>query len=142
MKKIMHLSKYLLILVLIAGFSGCKKDNLTLLTDGVWKFDKISTNSNNELVQDVITLTSVLMTGSTLQFFDDGTYEMDSPLLDEPTTGTWELVGNSLLTMTPDGEVPDPPSTIDELSKDKLVLIDTLVDDEGATFNTTTSYKR
>ena len=67
--------------------TGCEKDNRTLLTDGVWTFKNLTTDSENETISGLITLAKVLMTDATMEFQDGGTYIMDSPLADQPTTG-------------------------------------------------------
>jgi len=123
MKKI-QLLKYIFLVIMVTGFSGCKKDNLTLLTDGTWKFRNFTTTSDNEDIKNLVALGKAVLTDGTLTFYDDGTYELDAPVMNEPETGSWELVGSTQLIFN-DG-FPRTAS-IDDLSKKELVYLETYV---------------
>ena len=121
--------------------TGCEKDNRTLLTDGVWTFKNLTTDSENETISGLITLAKVLMTDATMEFQDGGTYIMDSPLADQPTTGDWQLVGTDQLILTPEGELAST-SNIETLSKSELTFIETFVDEQLNSYTVTTSWTR
>ena len=121
--------------------TGCDKDNKTLLTDGVWTFKSLTTSSEDETISGLITLAEILMTGATMEFQDGGTYIMDSPLLEDPTTGDWQLVGEDQLILEPDGEAVST-SSIETLSKSELTYIETLVDEQLNSYTVTTSWSR
>ena len=121
--------------------TGCEKDNRTLLTDGVWTFKNLTTDSENETISGLITLAKVLMTDATMEFQDGGTYIMDSPLADQPTTGDWQLVGTDQLILTPEGELAST-SNIETLSKSELTYIETFVDEQLNSYTVTTSWTR
>ena len=123
MKKI-HLLKYIFLLVLVTGLTGCKKDNLTLLTDGTWKFRNLTTNSDNQDIQNLVALGKAILTDGTLVFYDDDTYVMDSPVMQDAESGTWDLVGSTQLIF--DDGVPRTAS-IDNLTKKELVYLETYV---------------
>ena len=121
--------------------TGCEKDNRTLLTDGVWTFKNLTTDSENETISGLITLAKVLMTDATMEFQDGGTYIMNSPLADQPTTGDWQLVGTDQLILTPDGDLAST-SNIETLSKSELTYIETFVDEQLNSYTVTTSWTR
>jgi hypothetical protein len=121
--------------------TGCETDNKTLLTDGVWTFKSLTTDSEDETISGLITLAEILMTGATMEFQDGGTYIMDSPLIEDPTTGDWQLVGEDQLILEPDGEAVST-SSIETLSKSELTYIETFVDDQLNSYTVTTSWSR
>ena len=121
--------------------TGCEADNKTLLTDGVWTFKSLTTDSEDETISGLITLAEILMTGATMEFQDGGTYIMDSPLIEDPTTGDWQLIGEDQLILEPDGEAVST-SSIETLSKSELTYIETLVDEQLNSYTVTTSWSR
>jgi hypothetical protein len=121
--------------------TGCETDNKTLLTDGVWTFKSLTTDSEDETISGLITLAEILMTGATMEFQDGGTYIMDSPLIEDPTTGDWQLIGEDQLILEPDGEAVST-SSIETLSKSELTYIETLVDEQLNSYTVTTSWTR
>jgi hypothetical protein len=121
--------------------TGCETDNKTLLTDGVWTFKSLTTDSEDETISGLITLAEILMTGATMEFQDGGTYIMDSPLIEDPTTGDWQLIGEDQLILEPDGEAVST-SSIETLSKSELTYIETLVDEQLNSYTVTTSWSR
>ena len=137
MKKILRFTRYLLLIAIIAGFSGCEKDTLTLLTDGEWQFSNLTTTSLNEDVQALVALGKAIMTDGTISFDQDGTYIMDSPVIDAET-GTYELVGSQLIFN--DGTVRT--ASIDEITKDKLVYLETYIYLDTETYTIKYSWKR
>ena len=141
MKKIITITKIAFLLLIIAGFSSCEKDNLTLLTDGTWEFSNMTTDSPDTDIQTWIAFGKALMTDATLTFFDDETYEMTSPLMESPETGTWKLIGESQLNLVPAGSIVSSNS-IDKLEKSALVLIETFIDEQSNPYTVTTSWVR
>lgn len=123
MKRVTSITGALLLLTAIMLFSGCEKDNLDLLSGSKWDFNNLTTPSSNEDVQALVALGKALMTDGTLEFSSGGDYTLDSPTISSET-GTWELVGNNQLIFN-DG-IPRT-ATIDEISKSKLVYIETYV---------------
>ena len=126
---------------LLIGFTGCDTaSNKSLLTDGAWTFSNLTTDSEDQLVTTLIIFAKALLTDATLEFQDDGNYLITSPLSEEPTTGTWELIVNDQLIMNPEGEVAST-ANIETLTKDKLKYIETMTDGE-TTYSVTTTWVR
>ena len=123
----------------IFTMTQCELDNKTLLTDGIWNFKNLTTNSEDETTQDLIFLVKALMTDGTMEFQGDGNYIMDAPLLDEPVTGTWSLIGDDQLILTAEGELP-MTNNIETLSKKELKSIQTITDTELNTYSLTFSW--
>ena len=122
--------------------SGCETEtNKQLLTNGIWTFSNLASDTEDQTLQTFVLLAKALLTDATLEFQDDGTYLIASPLSDEPSTGTWELIGNDQLIMTSDGDLPST-GNIESLTKEKLSYIETMVDDELGTYSVTTTWVR
>ena len=109
-------------LMLMITMTGCSEpDASAQLTDGIWNFSNITTDSEDEFFIALIALLNEEGAGSTLEFQEGGDYIQDSPELEEPITGTWSLIGDDQLIFNPDGEGGIPTTAIiNELSKDKL----------------------
>jgi len=140
MKKVV--SGIALSLIVLFILTGCEKDNQVLLTDGVWTFQSMTTDSEDETVSSLIGLAAILMTGATMEFQEGGTYIIDSPLFDNPTTGDWQMIGDSQLILDPDGEELASTSTIETITKDKLSYSETLVDQQMVSYKVTTTWTR
>lgn len=138
MKKISVLSTIIILAFLVTGLNSCKKDNETLLTDGIWNFENITTDSVDESIQTIVAGFKAAYTDATLQFFSDGTYVIEYPLIDDET-GTWELAGSSKLIFTPDGGGLKS-AVIEDISGKELVYLETFVDTNSNPFNTTTTW--
>ena len=132
----------LLFAVIILGTSGCAGDPNTLLTGGVWNFEDFSTTSEDENIKSLVALGKAFMTDATMEFQSDGIYIMDSPLLDDPETGTWELIGEDQLIMDPDGDEPASTSNIDVLTRKQLSYLETFVDLNMKAYTVTTVWTR
>jgi len=128
-------------MLVMLTLTGCEKDNRTLLTDGVWNFHDLTTDSEDENVNTLIVIAGALMTGATMEFQDGGTYIMDSPLADQPTTGDWQLVGTDQLILTPEGELAST-SNIETLSKSELKYMETFIDEQLNSYTVTTTWTR
>ncbi|MDT8400477.1 MAG: lipocalin family protein [Bacteroidales bacterium] len=138
MKRIISIPSYILITVLLLSLSSCQKDRVTLLTDGVWQFENITTNSENETIKTIVAGFKAVYTDGTMQFFSDGTYIKEFPLIVDET-GNWELVGKTQLVFTPDGGLVQTAS-IDKISKSELVYLETFVEGDQNTFTTSTTW--
>ncbi len=138
MKKAIRFSIYIIMAAVLVSLSGCQKDRVTLLTDGVWKFENITTKSEDEAVKTLVAGFKAAYTDGTMQFFSDGTYIKEFPLIDDET-GTWELVGETQLVFTPDGGVVQTAS-IDRIRKKELVYLETFLDQNQNPFNTRTTW--
>lgn len=139
MKKI--LSGISMIAVCMLLVTGCETDNKTLLTDGVWNFSNMTTDSEDEGIIALITLGKAILTDGTMEFKTDETYILSAPLLQEPQTGTWSLIGDDQLIMDSDGDLGST-ANIDVLTKKELKYIETFVDTEMSRYNVTTSWSR
>jgi len=128
-------------LLVMLTLTSCETDNKNLLTDGVWTFQNLTTDSEDENVSTLIFIAKALMTEATMEFQESGTYIMDSPLADQPTTGDWELIGEDQLILTPEGEVAST-SSIETLSKTELKYKETLVDEQLNSYSVTTTWSR
>lgn len=128
-------------LLVMLTLTGCETDNKTLLTDGIWTFQNLTTDSEDENVATLIIIAKALMTDATMEFQEGGTYIMDSPLADQPTTGDWELLGEDQLILTPEGEVAST-SSIENLSKSELKYKETFVDEQLNSYTVTTTWSK
>lgn len=122
--------------------SGCAGDPNTLLTDGVWDFEDFTTTSEDEDIKSLVALGKAFLTDATVEFQIGGTYILDSPLLDDPETGTWELIGEDQLIMDPDGEGAASTANIDVLTKKQLSYIETFSTMDGKNYTVTTVWVR
>ncbi len=128
-------------LIFMFTLSSCEMDQNTLLTDGVWTFENLTTDSEDETTQSLIALAKALLTDAKLEFQVGGDYLITSPLLDEPTTGTWSLIGDDQLIMNPESGVTST-GNIETLTKSRLSYIETLIDQEMNTYSVTTTWVR
>ena len=124
--------------------TACEKtaDNKTLLTDGIWNFSNMTTDSESEATQALILLGKVLLTEGTMEFKDDKSYILSSPLLQEPQTGTWSLIGDQLI-VDSDGDRAST-SNIGTLSKTELIYTESVpeLESELSFHKVTTSWSK
>ena len=141
MKKLFKCTSPLLILLFLFTALSCEKDEdlskEELLTAHVWKFSKMTADTDNQDALALIAFAEALMTGGTLNFDDDGTYSMTA--MQQTETGTWELSADeTTLTLDDDDGTVDPSET----TLAKLTLSTMEWEDEGSyldeTFTTTT----
>jgi len=130
-----------LTLFVMFTLTGCETDNKTQLTDGVWTFQNLTTDSEDETIIGLVTLAKALLTDATMEFQEGGTYIMTSPLVEDPTTGEWQLIGEDQLILDPDDELPST-ANIESLTKDKLSYMETFVDAEMNSYTITTTWTR
>lgn len=135
------ISGVVLSLILMLSLTACDKDNSTLLIDGVWTFQNLTTDSDDESIIGLVALGKALLTDATLELQEGGTYILNSPLVDNPTTGEWQLVGDDQLILDPDDELPST-SNIETLTKDKLSYMESFVDGQMNSYTITTTWSR
>jgi len=140
MKRTIRFSTYIIISIMLLSLSSCEKDRVTLLTDGVWKFENITTNSSDDAIKVIVAGLKAIYTDGTMEFFSDGTYIKEFPLIDDET-GSWELMGETQLVFSPDAGGVQTAS-IDKISKKELVYIETFIDPDQNPFNTTNTWVR
>jgi len=128
-------------LLVMLSLTGCQKDNQTKLTDGIWTFSNLTTDSQDDNIISLIALGKAFMTDATMEFQEGGTYIMTSPLIVNPTTGSWQLIGEDQLILDPDDELPST-SNIETLSKDKLSYMESFVDGQMNSYTVTTTWTR
>jgi hypothetical protein len=121
--------------------SSCEKDSTVSLTDGIWTFEDMRTDSEVSSHISLVSLAEALLTGSTLEFQEGGTYILSSPFAEDPTTGDWELIGNEQLVLKPDGE-PVSTSNIETLTRAKLAYWESFVDSKMNSYTVTTTWIR
>jgi hypothetical protein len=138
--KFRNIVRGLFIVTVIGIFSGCETDQRTMLTDGVWNFKNMTTDSEDETTQSLVFLAKALMTESTIEFKPDGTYLQTSPLTDEPVSGTWSLIGDDQLVLNSEGELTST-ANIEVLSKSELSYMETY-SDLSQTYTVTTSWSK
>lgn len=130
-------------LIAIALFltTACEStDDKSLLTDGIWNFSNMTTDSESEATQTLILLGKAFLTEGTMEFKDDGSYILSSPLLQDPQTGTWSLIVDQLI-LDSDGDLVST-SDIGTLSKTELIYTETLRDAELQSYKVTTSWSK
>jgi len=138
MKRTIKYSAYIIISIVLFSLSSCQKDRITLLTDGVWKFENITTNSDDDAIKVIVAGFKAVYTDGTMQLFSDGTYVKEYPLIDDET-GSWELAGETQLIFSPDvGGIQT--ASIEKVTKKELVYLETFVDQNQNPFNTTTTW--
>jgi len=135
------LSGLIPVLVGMMLLTACETDNATLLTDGMWTFQSMGTDSDDSSIISLVSLGQALLTEATMEFQEGGTYILDSPLVENPTTGEWELIGDDQLFLDPDDEVSST-SKIETLTKDKLSYSESFVDGQMNTYKVTTTWTR
>jgi len=135
------LSGLIPVLVGMMLLTACETDNATLLTDGVWTFQDLTTDSEDNSVISLVSLAKALLTDASMEFQEGGTYILTSPLLENPTTGEWQLIGEDQLVLDPEDEGAST-SNIETLTKDKLSYSETFVDGQMNSYTITTTWTR
>ena len=141
MKTKSFLSAFAISLFLLTTFTSCEKDPATLLTGGVWDFENLTSDTEDENIRSLVALAKALMTDATLEFQDGGTYIITSPLMDDPTTGTWSIIGEDQLVLDPDDQLPST-ANIETLTRKQLIYIETYSDMQDGTYSLTTTWTR
>ena len=136
-----NVSVLMLLVSLLFSTTSCTKDTDVLLTDGVWTFENITTDSEDETVQGFTTFAKALLTDATLTFTEDGSYVINSQLLDNPLAGNWSLSDDDTLVMNPDDEIAST-NTIDVLTNSRLEYSESFTDENSNTYTTTTTWVR
>jgi hypothetical protein len=135
MKQISRISCLLFGILILITANSCKKySNEELLTDHIWKWDKMTTNSADEDVQNMVLLVDAMMTGSTMEFRTDGTYAVT--ILGNPDEGTWEMPDDNTLITDAD------QMTIIKLTGSALVLEGEQVDNDLGAYTVVMYWKK
>jgi hypothetical protein len=129
------------VLVSMMLLTACETDNEALLTDGVWTFQDMTSDSEDSAVISLVSLAKALLTDASMEFQEGGTYILTSPLVENPTTGEWRLIGEDQLILDPDDE-GSSTSNIETLTKDKLSYSESFVDGQMNTYTVTTTWTR
>jgi hypothetical protein len=132
------------LLPVLAGMimlTACETDNATLLTDGVWTFQDMTSDSEESAVISLVSLAKALLTDASMEFQEGGTYILTSLLQENPTTGEWQLIGEDQLVLDPEDEGAST-SNIETLTKDKLSYSESFVDGQMNTYTVTTTWTR
>ena len=130
-----------IILFTLLTLTACETDNATLLTDGVWTFQSMTTDSEESNIISLVSLAQALLTEATMEFQEGGTYILTSLLVENPTTGEWELIGDDQLIIDPDDEASST-SNIETLTKDRLSYTESFVDGQMNSYTVTTTWVR
>lgn len=142
MKKLAGLA---LTLAMIFVLSACDTEGSeNILTDGIWTYESLSTNSDNQADKLGVEALKLSMDGATMEFKDNGTYIQTLPLTEEVTTGKWSMLTESQLTIDPEGDLIFP-GVLETLSDTRLVYIQTVPSIEPGNVGTqklTTSWTR
>ena len=125
----------------VLTLTGCETDNATLLTDGVWTFQSMTTDSEESSIISLVSLGQALLTEATMEFQEGGTYILDSPFVENPTTGDWQLIGDDQLLIDPDNEASST-SRIETLTEDKLSYVETFADGQMNPYKVTNTWVR
>ena len=141
MKTRNFVSGLVLSVFLLITFTGCEKDPVTLLTGDVWTFENLTTDTDDETIRSLVALGKALLTDATLEFQEDKTYIITSPLMQDPTTGTWSLIGEDQLILDPDDELSST-ANIEILTKKELSYLETYIDMDQNPYSVTTTWIR
>jgi hypothetical protein len=136
-----YLTEVLLSILALLMMTACEKESSTLLTDGIWTFEDMHTDSEESAVISLVSLGEAMLTGATLEFLEDGSYILSSTLVENPVTGQWQLVGEDRLILEPEGEEAST-SEIETLSSTKLSYSESFVDAQMNTYKVTTTWLR
>lgn len=131
----------LAMLMMLAMTSCADPEASTQLSDGIWKFNNMTTDSEDETIILGVNGLKAYHTDATLEFQSGGDFVKQFLLETDPETGTWSLIGDDQLIITPDDGIPST-ANIQELTKDKLKYIETFVDQELNTYSVTTTWVR
>jgi hypothetical protein len=129
------------VLVGMMLLTACETDNATLLTDGVWTFEDMTSDSEESAVISLVSLAKALLTDASMEFQEGGNYILTSSLVENPTTGEWQLIGEDQLVLDPEDEGAST-SNIETLTKDKLSYSENFEDGQMNTYTLTTSWTR
>ena len=129
------------VLVGMMLLTACESDNEALLTDGVWTFKDMTSDSEESAVISLVSLAKALLTDASMEFQEGGTYILTSPLVVNPTTGEWQLIGEDQLVLDPEDEGTST-SNIETLTRDKLSYTESFVDEQMNTYKVTTTWTR
>lgn len=117
MKKLTRFIFPIILGVILFSLYGCKKlSDDELISNHIWKWDKMTTNSTNEDIKTWVAFSNALMAGGVFDFKPDGTYTITVSAFSYEDSGTWELLSSKKMKMD------DDEMDIIKLTKDELVL--------------------
>lgn len=131
----------LLSLLIMLMMTACEKESSILLTDGIWTFEDMRTDSEVSAVISLVSLGEAMLTGATLEFLEDGSYVLQSALVENPVTGQWQLVGEDRLILEPHGEDASA-NDIETLSRNKLSYSESFTDAQMNSYKVITTWVR
>jgi len=120
MKSTFKFTVLLLVGMMLFSCTKEKKSTDSLLTSITWVFDRLETNSQDEMVIGLLALAEVLMTDATYTFRIDGTYTMTA--MGESDDGTWELSSDEKIITFDKGTADEYQQTIVKINGSELVL--------------------
>ena len=129
------------LMMMLAMTSCSDPDATTQLTDGIWKFNNMTTDSEDDDIILGVKALKLYHTEATIEFQSGGDFIKQYYLEQDPETGTWSLIGDDQLILTPDDGFPST-ANINELTKDKLKYVETFVDLELNAYSLTTTWVR
>ncbi len=124
---------------MILLITGCTKPE-NILTDGIWTFEDLTHDSEDEFTSSMLTLGKAVLTDATLEFQESGDYIIDSPLTDNPSIETWELIEDEQLIMNAGDDTST--NTIIVLNKTMLQYSETGVDMSRNIYTVITTWVR
>jgi hypothetical protein len=101
----------------------------------------MTTDSEESAIISLVSLGPALLTEATMEFQEGGTYILDSPFVEIPATGEWELIGEDQLIIDPDDDASST-SRIETLTEDKLSYVEAFVDGQMNSYKVTTAWVR
>lgn len=135
------LTGILLLLPVSLLLTACEKEDSSLLTEGIWTFQDMRTDSEVSAVISLVSLEEAMLTGATLEFQEDGGYILSSALVEDPVTGQWQLLGEDRLILEPEGEEASTKH-IETLSRNKLSYTESFLDAQMNSYRVTTAWAR
>jgi len=130
-----------IILFTFLSLTACETDSETLLTEGVWTFKSMTTDSEDSAIISLVSLGQALLTGATMELQEGGSYILDSPLVENPTTGEWDLIGEDQLILDPDNGASST-SRLKTLTEDKLSYTEDFVDGQMNPYKVTSTWTK
>ncbi len=113
--------------LILCAFISCEKEETEILTDGVWKFEKLVTDSSDPALIHIVENEEVLREGGRMILREDGSYSLNwaDPKPDE--NGIWVLNYHSELVLTDETGL-SVTYFIKRLEKSELVVFEGIKD--------------
>ena len=101
----------------------------------------MTSDSEESSIISLVSLAQALLTEATMEFQEGGTYILTSPLVENPTTGELQLIGEEQLVLGPEDEGAST-SNIEILTKDRLSYTESFVDGQMNSYTVRTTWVR